>query len=81
VEATKARVAALPPEAKQWRRPNVADAARFKQLQAKAAEVGKQLPDDQTLLAQKVLAAYSNCFAPGPNPKQEDARRELAGAK
>lgn len=81
VDASKARVAALPPEAAQWRRPPVADASRFKQLQARAAEVGKALPNDQTLLAQKVLAAYSNCFAPGPNPDQEEARRELSGGK
>lgn len=79
VEASKQRVASLPPEAAQWRRPPVADPARFTQLQAKAAEIGKALPNDETLMAQKVLAAYSNCYAPGPNPEMEQARRDLSG--
>jgi predicted Zn-dependent protease len=82
VQDAKARAAALPPEAKQWRRPPVADAGRFKNLQAKAAELGKTLPSDQTMEeAQTLLSAFSNCFAPGGDPSQSQAREKLYGHK
>lgn len=82
VQDAKARAAALPPEAKQWRRPPVADATRFKALQAKAAELGKTLPSDKTMeQAQTLLSAFSNCFAPGGDPQQAQAREKLYGHK
>ena len=82
VQDAKARAAALPAEAKQLRRAPVADADRFKQLQTRAAQLGQTLPSDQTMEeAQTLLSAFSNCFAPGGDPKQNQARERLHGQK
>ena len=79
VEAAKQRAAALPPDASQWRRAPVANEARFKQLQARSAELGKSLPADKSMEnAQALLSAFNNCFEPGGSPEQKNARENLA---
>ncbi|OYT68635.1 MAG: hypothetical protein CFK52_14625, partial [Chloracidobacterium sp. CP2_5A] len=57
VEAAKKNAAKLPPDAEKWRKPPVANANKFRQLQARAAELGKTMPSDKSLeAAQKLLA-------------------------
>jgi predicted Zn-dependent protease len=81
VDEAKKRAAALPPEAKKWRKPDIADAAKFKQLQARAAELAKKMPDDkQTQGAQKLLAAFPSCFSAVDQPGQVEARKEVQQA-
>ena len=80
VEAAEQRARELPPNAKRWRKPPVADEAKFKALQARAAELGKTLPSDKTMEgAQKLLAAFPNCITPIDQPGQSEARQELLG--
>jgi predicted Zn-dependent protease len=82
VENTERRVKELPPDASQWRRPDIADAAKFKQLQARANELAKSLPDDTKLASsQKLLQALPrSCVAPAnPDPPDaQQARQQLA---
>ena len=80
VKATKERVSKLPPEAKSRRRPPVADAARFKQLQERAAELGKKLPDDKSLANSQELAQAlpRSCVAPVDPPDAMEARKRLS---
>jgi predicted Zn-dependent protease len=82
VEEAKKNATKLPPDADKWRKPPVANEKKFKQLQARAAELGKTLPTDKSLEgAQKLLAAFGNCFMPTEQPEQVEARAELAGQK
>jgi predicted Zn-dependent protease len=81
VETAKKRADELPSSAEKWRKPPVADAARFKQLQARAEQVGKTMPNDQTLAgAQKILAAFPSCFSVKDQPGQKEAREEVEAA-
>lgn len=81
VEDAKKRASELPSSAAKWRKPPVADEARLKQLQARAAQVGKSMPNDQTLAgAQKILEAFPSCFSPVDQPKQKEAREEVSAA-
>ena len=77
VDAAKKRAAALPPQADQWRRDPVAGTKRFKDLQARAARLGKTLPSDQTLAnSQELLQALPrSCVAP-VEPKDAVQARE-----
>ncbi|MCY2952192.1 MAG: M48 family metallopeptidase [Planctomycetota bacterium] len=78
VEVAKKQAAALPPQAKDWRRAPVADANTLKQLQAKAQQVAKTMPDDSSLQnSQKLLAAMPrSCLTPAIHEDQKKA--ELA---
>lgn len=78
VDAAEERAGKLPPQAKQWARPPVAGPARFQELQARAAKLGKTLPDDKTLSSQKLLQALPrSCIAPVDPPDALQARQEI----
>jgi predicted Zn-dependent protease len=78
VEAAKQWAAELPPEAKKWRKPPIADEAKFKKLQARALELAKTMPDDKSMEeAQTLLAAFGNCLMPTEQPEQVKARKEI----
>ncbi len=80
VEKAQEYAAALPPEAADWRRDPVAGAARFKDLQARAAKVGKNVPNDESLEnSQKLLQALPrSCVSPVPEfDDQQRAQEEL----
>lgn len=79
VEEARERAAELPPEAKQWRRPQVASPQRFEELQARSVEVGKSMPSDQTLEgAQELLAALPrSCLTPAVLPDQQRAEQQV----
>jgi predicted Zn-dependent protease len=79
VVAAKEAAAKLPPEAKSWRRPAVAEGAQFKAMQARAAQIAKSLPQDQTMeTAQTLLNAVGNCLMPTDQPQQVEARAKIA---
>jgi predicted Zn-dependent protease len=79
VKATRERIAQLPPEARTWRRPPIADDARFRQLQQRAARIGRSMPNDQSLeQAQLMLAAFPNCVTPEDQPEQKRAQKIIA---
>jgi predicted Zn-dependent protease len=81
VEAAKKRVAELPPEASQWRRPPVADASKFAAMQARARQVAQSMPSDQSLeTAQTLLSAVSSCVTPVDQPDQKAARAKIQAA-
>ena len=82
VENTERRAKELPPNADQWRKPPIADESRFHELQARAADLSKRMPDDTKLAnSQKLLQALPrSCVAPA-NPDPPDAhqaREQLA---
>ena len=80
VAETKQRIKELPPTAASWRRPPVASPEQFRRLQARAAELGKTLPSDQTLSGkQELLAALPrSCISPVVQPDEQKARESLA---
>lgn len=79
VEETEQRVAQLPPEARSWRRPPVADPNQFHQLQARANQVAQTMPDDKTLAkAQQLLNAFPSCVAAVEAPQQIQAQQQVA---
>jgi predicted Zn-dependent protease len=81
VAAARERAAALPPEARTWRRPPVADAARFEQLKQRATRVGARQPDDQAAArAQLFLASLPSCLLPHETAEQAAARETLEQA-
>ncbi len=78
VQAARKRAAELPPAAAAWRRPPVADAARFRSLQARAAQVAGTMPADGTLkAAQTLLSAVGSCLLPDDLPEQKAARARI----
>lgn len=82
VAAANQRAAALPPAAKEWRKPPVADAAKFAALKSRAESVGKTMPNDQSLARAKLLlAAVKSCLAPTETQEQKDARATLEAAQ
>jgi len=79
VVAANAAAAKLPPEAKSWRKPAVAEGAKFKAMQNRAAQIAKSLPKDQSLkTAQTLLNAVGNCLLPNDQPQQIEARTKIA---
>lgn len=81
VAAAKERAAKLPPEAKDWRKPPVADASKFAALKARAESVGKTMPNDQSLARAKLLlAAVPSCLLPQDAPEQKEAQAVLEKA-
>jgi predicted Zn-dependent protease len=79
VAEAKRRAATLPPNAKQWRRPNVATPAEFAQLQERAARLGETMPSDATLEnSQELLQALPrSCLTPTQQPDQIAAQERL----
>jgi predicted Zn-dependent protease len=78
VENTDKRKAALPADVKQWRKPPVADAQQFAALRQKAAQLAKQMPNDQAVQkAQLMLAAFPSCVARSDQPGQSVARSKV----
>lgn len=81
VERARQRARDLPPEARQLRRPPVADATRFRQLQQRALQLASSMPGDETLAkAQLLLAAFPSCVTPEDQPDQRQAQTELLRA-
>ncbi|MGH7215128.1 MAG: M48 family metalloprotease, partial [Tepidisphaeraceae bacterium] len=81
VEAAKRRASELPKSAEKWRRPPVAEAARFRALQERAARLGKEMPEDKSLeQAQSLLSAFPSCVSPTDQPGQKEAREEVMRA-
>lgn len=80
VEATEKRIKDLPSNASSWRQPPIADQAQFNQLKARAASLGKSLPNDKTLAgSQKLLQALPrSCVLPYEAKDEVEARQELA---
>jgi len=79
VADTRKRVVNLPPNASEWRRPPVANAAKFKALQARAAELGKTLPNDQSIAnSQQLLQALPrSCVFPYVPEDEVQAREAI----
>jgi predicted Zn-dependent protease len=80
VEDARRRVKELPPQAASWQKPPIADAAKFKELQARAAQVAKTTPDDSSLQnSQQLLAALPrSCIIPYTTQDEVKARQALA---
>lgn len=80
VDATKKRVQDLPSDASKWRHPPIADASKFRELQQRAASLGKKLPDDKSLQNSQQLAQAlpRSCVAPIDPPDAIQAREDLA---
>jgi predicted Zn-dependent protease len=75
VQTINGYVKDLPPQTAQLRRPETAAPDRFHQLQARAAEIDKQMPDDKSLeSAQNLLNAFPSCVAAVETPKQKQAQ-------
>lgn len=78
VKAINGYVEELGPQAAQWRRPEIAASGRFAQLKARAVEIDKQMPDDQSLQsAQHLLNAFPSCVAAVDTPQQKQAQAAL----
>jgi predicted Zn-dependent protease len=80
VEAAEKRVKALGADVDKDVKPPIADDAKFAQLKARAAQLAKTLPDDQSLQnSQKLAQALPrSCIAPVDPPDAVKARQELA---
>jgi predicted Zn-dependent protease len=79
VKAIKEWQEKLPPEAKNWRKPPVADQAKFKSLQARAVTVGKSMPSDKSLENTKELLAAlpRSCLTRVVSPDQKQAEEDV----
>jgi predicted Zn-dependent protease len=81
VQAAHARAEKLPAEAAGWRKPPIADAAKFEQLKAHAAQVAKTTKKDSDLgKAQLLLRAVPSCLLPVDSAEQKDAQEQLKAA-
>jgi predicted Zn-dependent protease len=81
VAATKRRIQELPSNAEDWRRRPVASDSEFRELQARAARLGKSMPNDKSLQqAQLMLASFSSCVSPDEQPDQKQAQAIIARA-
>jgi predicted Zn-dependent protease len=75
VQTIQKMVKQLPPQAAQWRKPEIAPPDRFHQLQQRAAQLAQSMPDDQSLQqAQTLLNAFPSCVAAVETPKQKQAQ-------
>jgi predicted Zn-dependent protease len=79
VEATKRRVAQLPASAKEWQRPQVADPAKFKELQARARQLSTSTPSDRTLAGSQQFARAlpRSCLIPYTTKDEVEARQQI----
>ena len=81
VEAAKKRAAELPPEAKSWRKPPIADPAKFAALKQRVAQIGASMKTSEQLAkAQTLLSAVPSCVTPEDQPEQKNAQDRLAKA-
>ena len=81
VQAAEERAAALPADASQYRRPDIATPQQFRRYQQEAAAVAKTTPNDKSLQqAQTLLAAFPSCVAPTETQRQQKARELLTDA-
>ena len=80
VEATARRAGELPANASSWRQPPIADVRQFAQLRARAAQLGKTMPDDSKLQnSQQLLAALPrSCVAPEDPADAVEARKAIS---
>ena len=79
VKATEERTKDLPPEAASWRKPPIASPSAFRDLQSRAAKIGKTAPSDASLDTQKLLAALPrSCVQRDPDPAdRKQAEQQL----
>ncbi|MBA3272967.1 MAG: M48 family metalloprotease [Chthoniobacterales bacterium] len=79
VAAIKKWVSELPPDAKNWRKPPVANAKTVKQLQARSVAVGKNMPSDKSLENTKELLAAlpRSCLTPVIQEDQKTAEEKV----
>ena len=85
VQATQKRVANLPAESDRWRKQPIAAEGEFRQLQARALQVGKNMPTDQSLAgSQELLRAMPrSCLTPRDQealPDQHEAQLNIIEA-
>jgi predicted Zn-dependent protease len=80
VALTDKRVAELPADNAQWRKPPIADAQQFAAFRQRAAQLAKSMPNDQAAQkAQTMLAAFPSCVSPVDQPGQSAARKQVRG--
>lgn len=78
VQDCKKWVAELPPDSPAWRKPPVANEAKFKQMQQRAIQITNAMPKDDSLnKAKLLLAAFPSCVTPADQPEQVIARAKL----
>ena len=79
VQAAKERASKLGRDSDRWARPPVASAAKFRDLQDRAARLSKTLPDDTSLAkTQTLLAALPrSCLTPAIQEDQVQAQKRL----
>jgi predicted Zn-dependent protease len=79
VQSAKQWAAQLPPAAKNWRRPPIADNAQFKALQDRARQLDKSKPASESLANAQILAAAipRSCLTPAIQPDQLAAQKVL----
>jgi hypothetical protein len=82
VEKAEQRLKNLPPEASRWRRPPVAGPAQLRQLQQRASELSRTMPNDQQIAQSKELlqALPRSCLTPRDQvelPDQKAAQVDL----
>lgn len=81
VKLANERAAALPPEARNWRRSPVADAPQYAAIQQRTQLVAHGMPSDERMaLAQTLLSAVPSCVLPVEQPAQKEAQRRIAVA-
>src|SRR3954452_706308 len=75
VAHTEKRVAALPADAGQWRKPPIADPQQFAALQQRSTQLAKSMPNDKTVQkAQAMLASFPSCVSPKDHPGHQAAQ-------
>jgi predicted Zn-dependent protease len=79
VENTEKRARKLPSDAKQWRKPPIADEKQFAALRQRAARLAESMPsgDQAVQKAQAMLAAFPSCVARSDQPGQSSARAKV----
>jgi predicted Zn-dependent protease len=81
VQAAHVRAQQLPAEAAGWRKPPIADPARFEALKLRAAQVAKTTKKDTELgKAQLLLRSVPSCLLPVDTAEQKDAQEQLKAA-
>ena len=79
VEAAKKRAAELPPEATSWRKPPVADTAKFEAMKSRLAAIeASTKTSEQVAKAQTLLSAVPSCVLPEDQPEQKRAQNNIA---
>lgn len=78
VEAINAKVAKLPPSAAQFRKPPIADQAKFRTLQQRSKQVVAAMPkSDAVRGAGLLLASFPSCVAGVDTPEQKNAQQRV----